>query len=88
MSINILSGTKETLDSMKGQKFIPHEGEGVVYIKMIFLKPDTVENGDPTKVVTEAPGVIVCGQLLKIKEQIDKWFVEAQMKYTKTIGSE
>ena len=80
--MNILPGTKETLDQMKGHKFVPHEGEGVVYIKLAFIKPDTVENGDPSKLIEDAPAVILCGQLEEIRNQLNAWFTESSDKYT------
>lgn len=83
MSINILPGTSEALASMKGQKFVPQKGEGLVYIKLVMVQPDTMENGDPKKLVDDAPGVILCGQLKIVKDQINKWFDEAAKEYTK-----
>lgn len=81
MSINILPGTKEALDQMKGQVVVPHEGEGVVYVKIAFIKPETMCDGDPAQVVENAPGVILCGQLAEIQTQISKWFAESQAEY-------
>ena len=81
MSINILPGTKETLDQMKGQEFVPHKGEGVVYIKLAFIKPDTINNGDPAKSIEDAPAVVLCGQLGEIRDQLNTWFAEASGKY-------
>ena len=82
MSINILPGTSKTLASMKGQKFKPHEGEGLVYIKLVMIKPETMEEGDPEQLVEDSEGVILCGQLDKIRNQIDKWFQDAVKEYT------
>ena len=82
MSINILPGTSETLASMKGQKFKPHAGEGLVYIKLVMIKPETMENGDPEALVEGSEGVVLCGQLDKIQNQIDKWFQDAAKEYT------
>lgn len=82
MSINILPGTDETLDSMKGQTFTPHKGEGVVYLKLVMIKPDTMENGDPKTLIENAPSVVLCGQLDDIKEQIGKWFQESAEEYS------
>lgn len=81
MSINILPGTSEALESMKGQKFVPQKGEGLVYIKLVMVKPDTMENGDPRQLVDDAQGVILCGQLDKIQDQIKKWFEDAAKEY-------
>ena len=83
MSITILSGTDETLDLMKGQKFKPHAGEGVVYLKLVMIKPDTMENGDPKELIKNAPTVILCGQLNAIQEQINQWFKESIEEYNK-----
>lgn len=82
MSINILPGTDETLDAMKGEAFIPHEGEGIVYIKLVMIRPDTIQE-DPKGLVGDAPAVILCGQLNEIGAQIDKWFKESTEEYTK-----
>lgn len=81
MSINILKGTSEVLASMKGQKFVPQKGEGLVYIKLVMVQPDTMENGDPEKLVDEAEGVIICGKMDKIRDQLVKWFNDAAKEY-------
>lgn len=81
MSIKILPGTKETLDSMKGLEFVPHQGEGVVYLKLAFLKPETIKSGDPSSVVDGAQGVVLCGQLNEIRDQLVKWFGESMAQY-------
>jgi len=67
---------------MKGQKFTPHEGEGVVYLKLVALTPDTMENGDPQAAVANAEGVILAGKLDDVKHQINKWFDEMARQYT------
>lgn len=82
MGIHIIPGTPETFAEMKGQKFSPHKGEGLVYIKLAFLKPETLESGDPQAVVEGTQGVILCGQLDQIKDQINKWFIEASQEYS------
>ena len=74
MRINILPGTDETLDAMKGQKLKLHIGEGIVYLKLVMVKPETMENGDPKELIKDAPGVVLCGQLESIKDQFNKWF--------------
>ena len=81
MSINILPGTPEALAKMKGGKFVPHQGEGVVYLKLVFLKPETIEDGDPAAIVEDAPGVIMCGQLSQIRKQIADWFSQSMKEY-------
>lgn len=82
MSINILPGTPDVLEKMQGQKFVPHAGEGVVYLKLVFIKPETIENDNPAQVVENAPGVILCGQLDRMREQINEWFTESIKEYT------
>jgi len=86
MSINILPGTPETLNQMKGQKFVPHSGEGIVFVKLMFIKPDTMEDGDPAKLIQDTEGVIMCGQLDEIQKQLDTWFTESKVKYRATSG--
>lgn len=58
---------------MRGLKFVPNSGEGVVYIKLVALKPETIESGDPAATTTNAQGVVVCGNLTQIKEQFNQW---------------
>jgi hypothetical protein len=82
MSINILPGTDETLDAMKGESFTPHKGEGIVYLKLVMIKPDTIQE-DPKGLIEDAPAVILCGPLNKIRHQIDKWFSESMKEYAK-----
>ena len=81
MSINIFEATAENLDVMKGNRFEPRDGEGVVYLKLVMLKPDTMENGDPAKTVEDAKGVILCGQLNEIQRKIQKWFADSAATY-------
>ena len=81
MSIKILPGTKETLDAMKGQEFTPEEGEGVVYIKLAFIKPDTIQNGDPAQVIENTSDVVLVGQLSEIRAQLNTWFGESETIY-------
>ncbi len=83
MSINILPGTPETLRTMKGQKFVPHEGEGVVFVKLVMIRPETMEKDDPEKTVEDASGVILCGQLDEIRDQIGQWVDESAAEYRK-----
>lgn len=81
MSMKILPGTRETLDAMKGHEFVPNEGEGVVYIKLAFIKPDTIQNGDPAQVIENASDVILVGQLSEIRAQLNTWFGESETVY-------
>ena len=77
MSINILPGTPETLAEMMGQKFVPPAGEGVVFVKLVMIKPDTMEKGDPAKTIQDAQGVLLCGQLDEIQKQVNEWLAES-----------
>jgi len=79
MSINILPS--ETLEQMKGQAFTPQPGEGIVYIKLVMIKPVTMKEGDPTEVVDNAAGVVLCGQLSEVKAQLNTWFDETAEDY-------
>ena len=81
MSMNILPGSDETLDSMKGQTFRPHKGEGIVYLKLVMIKPETMQDGDPKKLIEESQGVILCGQLDAMEKQISRWFKESAEEY-------
>jgi len=81
MSIKILAGTKETLDAMKGHEFVPHNGEGVVYIKLAFVKPNTIQHGNPAEVVENASSVVLVGQLSEIRAQLNTWFDESEAVY-------
>ncbi len=83
MNINILPGTAEAIGQMKGQTFVPHDGEGVMYVKFVMVKPETMENGDPQRLIDDAQGVILCGQMSDMKLQINKWFDEAIEEYSK-----
>ena len=79
--VHVVPASKETFEGMKGQKFVPHDGEGVVYIKLVMVKPETMEDGDPAEAVENAPGVLLCGQLNDIKAQIAEWFDQAAKEY-------
>jgi len=83
MSINILPGGSETLDEIKGMEFVPQPGEGIVYLKLIMIKPGTMKDGDPAALVEETEGVVMCGQLAAIKKQIETWFNETAKEYDK-----
>lgn len=79
--MHIIPATNEAFAEMKGQKFVPHNNEGVIYIKLVALKPETVELGDPGETVNNARGVIVSGDLDAIKAQFLKWFDELVEEY-------
>lgn len=65
--------SKETFDQMKGCDFKPHDGEGLVAIKLVALRPSTIKEGDPEKAVSDAQTVLVCGRLEDIKQQFNTW---------------
>ena len=79
--IHILPASEQTFQDMQGQTFVPHEGEGVVYLKLVMVKPETMADGDPAAVVENAQGVILCGQLNDIQEQIATWFKQSAKEY-------
>lgn len=83
MRISILPATSEMFAEMKGQKVVPHDGEGVVYIKLAMITPDTIENGDPEALVAETKGVVLCGPMADIKWQIKQWFDQSAAEYKK-----
>lgn len=71
MSVNTFAADVKTFSEMKGLDFVPNHGEGVVYIKVVGLKPETIKTGDPAKVCNDAQGVILAGSLQDIKNQIN-----------------
>ncbi len=81
MTINVLGATDENFAVMKGSEFAPKDGEGIIDIKVVAIKPSTMKDGDPQKLVDESPGVLVCGQLNDIKSQITTWFDEIIKEY-------
>lgn len=81
MTVNVLEATDENFAVMKGNEFIPKDGEGMVYIKVVAIKPSTMKDGDPKGLVGDAKGVLVCGQMSAIKEQLSVWFQEIAEKY-------
>jgi hypothetical protein len=83
MSINILPGSSKTLDEIKGMEFVPHPGEGIVYLKLVMIKPETMKDGDPAMLVENTEGVVMCGQLAAIKKQIETWFNQTAKEYHK-----
>lgn len=68
---------------MNGQKFVPHAGEGVVFVKLVLIKPETMEKGDLVKTVEDAEGVVLCGDLKEIRDQVSKWIDESATEYRK-----
>lgn len=83
MRISVLPATPEMFSEMKGQKIIPNDGEGIVYIKLAMITPDTIENGDPEALVEETNGVVLVGKMSEIKAQIKRWFDESAAGYKK-----
>lgn len=76
-----IAASDENFNLMKGQKFTPHDGEGVVYIKLVALTPETLEHGNPAVAVDTAEGVILAGKLDDIQHQLNKWFDELKRNY-------
>jgi hypothetical protein len=79
--INIFPANDEVFGKMKGLEFVPQSGEGVVYIKLVALKPDTITNGDPKTATEDAPAVVLCGNLDAIKAQFIEWFDQLSKEY-------
>jgi hypothetical protein len=79
MTVNTFAADEKTFGEMKGLSFTPNQGEGVVYIKVVGLKPDTIKTGDPGKVCNDAQGVILAGSLSDIKSQINS-FLDAMVE--------
>lgn len=71
--MKIFVANKETFDQMRGHDFRPHDGEGVVAIKLVALKPKTIKDEDPERAVSDAQTVLVCGRLIDIKQQFNTW---------------
>jgi len=83
MAINVLPANDENFAVMKGQEFVPQEGEGIVYIKLVAIKPATMKDGDPKGLVDGAQGVLVCGQMSEINAKLAEWFAQTAEEYTK-----
>ena len=83
MTVNVLEASDANFDLMKGQEFEPREGEAIVYIKVVAIKPATMKDGDPKALVNSAKGVLVCGQMVDIQTQINTWMKETCEDYAK-----
>ena len=83
MTLNIFKASKETFDEMQGKDFIPNANEGVVYIKVVGLKPDTIKNKSPNDVINNAEGIVMAGDLTEIKGQINTWLDELITEYSR-----
>lgn len=79
--MNRFPASDENFAQMKGSKFIPHDGEGVVYIKLVALTPETMEHGNPAAAVDTAEGTILTGKLDDIQHQLNKWFDDLKKNY-------
>lgn len=71
--MDTLPATSEVFEKMRGLQFTPRAGEGVVYIKLVALKPETIASGDPAATTSNAQGVVCCGKLTEIKAQFNQW---------------
>lgn len=78
--VNIIPATDEEFARMKGQSFVPHNGEGVVYIKVVALRPETIQSG-PKEAVDAAQGVVLAGKMDEIQAQINTWFQQIKDEY-------
>jgi len=78
--INIIEVTDENFDEIKGQSFVPHNDEGVVYIKLVALRPETIAN-DPKGACENGNGVILAGRMEDIQNQINVWFQQIRDEY-------
>lgn len=73
--------SEQVLQEMSGVKFVPHDGEGVVFINLVALKPTTIANGNPKTAIDASQGVILCGRLDEIKAQLNTWFDQLAENY-------
>jgi hypothetical protein len=80
--INIFPGNDETFYNLKGQKFEPNAGEGMVYVKLVGLKPETLL-ADPKGACENVEGVIALGDLQAIKNQFNTWLDALIEEYQK-----
>lgn len=73
---------EKVLKEMSGKEFTPHPGEGVIYIKVVGLKPKTIAaTQDLTEIVNAAHGVILAGRLDEIQAQLNIWFNQLKEDY-------
>jgi hypothetical protein len=80
--INIYPANDETFYALKGQKFEPQAGEGMVYVKLVGLRPETLLS-DPKGACENAEGVIALGDLQAIKNQFNAWLDALIEEYQK-----
>lgn len=83
MVVNVLEASDENFAFMKGRDFEPRQGEAIVYVKVVAIKPATMKDGDPKALVDGAMGVLVCGQMEDIQAQINVWMAETCEEYAK-----
>lgn len=79
--MKIFPASEQVFQEMSGVNFVPHEGEGVVFINLVALKPTTIANGNPKTAIDTSQGVILCGRLEEIKDQINTWFDQLAQNY-------
>lgn len=82
MTLKILEASEANFNNMAGKDVVLQNGEGVLYIKVVLLKPETIKAGDIPGVVQNAPAVVMCGQLDKIQSQINEWLSQSIKEYS------
>jgi len=82
--MKVFPASEQVFEEMSGVKFVPHDGEGVVFINLVALKPTTIEKGNPKTAIDASPGVILCGQLSDIRNQLNAWFDQLAENYKET----
>jgi hypothetical protein len=80
--MKIYPANQETFNALKGQNFTPHAGEGLVYVKLVALKPSTLL-AEPQSVCENAEGVVTVGNLQEIKQQFNSWLDALIEEYSK-----
>lgn len=64
-------------------KLILAPNEGVMFVKFVLLKQETLTNGDSQKAIDSAQGAILLGDLDEMKAQLSTWLSEAIDNYKK-----
>lgn len=71
--------TPETNDLLK--KLILAPNEGVMFVKFVLLKQETLTNGIGIDKVNAAQGVVLLGDLEEMKTTLAGWMNEAVQQY-------
>jgi len=79
--MQIIPANDEFFESAQGADFTPHEGEGIIYVKFVMIRPATLKDGDPKDLIEKAQAVILCGRFEDMKEKIATFFDEAAKQY-------